>query len=84
MKANPDKFQAIAIELCNNFREFFDRPYASNFNKSELCGKQSKAFGRSIKIAAINLLSSRALLQSSIIFKSAVWQPKPGINAVCE
>jgi hypothetical protein len=36
---------------------------------------------RSIKIAAINLLSSRAFFQSSIIFKSAVWQPKPGLNA---
>jgi hypothetical protein len=36
---------------------------------------------RSIRIAAINLLSSKAFFQSSIILSKAVWHPKPYLNA---
>jgi hypothetical protein len=44
----------------------------SNFNINKLCGRQSNAFDKSIKIVAINLLSSKAFFQSSIILSKAV------------
>jgi hypothetical protein len=56
----------------NKFIDFSDRSYASSFNKMRSCGRQSKAFDKSIKIAAIYLFSSKAFFQSSIIFSKAV------------
>ena len=62
----------ISKQILNNFKEFSDRPKASNFDIDKLCGRQSNAFDRSIRIAAINLLSSKAFFQSSIILSKAV------------
>jgi hypothetical protein len=48
----------------------FAKPFINS-----LWGRQSKAFDKSMSMAATNLFSSRAFFQSSIIFRRAVWQP---------
>jgi hypothetical protein len=52
-----------------------DSIYASSLFINNLWGRQSKAFDKSMRMAATNLVSSRAFFQSSIIFRRAVWQP---------
>ena len=43
----PDKL------LFNKFIDFSDRPYASSFNKMRSCGRQSKAFDKSLTFAVL-------------------------------
>ena len=45
------------------------------------CGRQSKAFERSIRIAAIYWILSRAVFQSSRSLSKVGWQPWPFLKA---
>jgi hypothetical protein len=62
-------FDQLLEFLYNHFN-----PLLSAFRSGFGCqtGRQSNAFDKSIKIAAINLLSSKAFFQSSIILSKAV------------
>ena len=49
----------------HKFCSIFVRPQDDNLYKRKSCGKQSKALGKSIKIAAIYSLLSKAYFQKS-------------------